>query len=68
MRVCQFRHDGKWTSIVAAAQRPLDAEDLHIHSTDTKLPVKRSTSGSLHPNPSCLVRKDQRSYIVISWY
>ena len=27
MRVCQFRHDGKWTSIVAAARRLPDEED-----------------------------------------
>ena len=42
MRVCQFRHDGKWTSIVAAAPRPPDQEDLHVYFTARLLAVKLS--------------------------
>jgi len=40
MRVCQFRHDGKWTS-AAADGMPLHQEDLRIYFTDTKATVKR---------------------------
>jgi hypothetical protein len=40
MRVCQFRHDGKWTYIAAATLKPPYQEDLPNHSTDTKRCVK----------------------------
>jgi hypothetical protein len=39
MRVCQFRHDGKWTS-TAATRTPPHPEDLHLHFTGAKEPVK----------------------------
>ena len=39
MRVCQFRHDGKWTSITAARMPP-PQEDLHPYSTDATRSVK----------------------------
>src|SRR5215469_7580747 len=39
MRVCQFRHDGKWTSTVAAATLP-DQKDLRFYSTGTAPAVK----------------------------
>jgi hypothetical protein len=41
MRVCQFRHDGKWTYIAAATARPPNQEDLLLHSTDATPRVKR---------------------------
>jgi hypothetical protein len=40
MRVCQFRHDGNWTYITAAAARPPCQEDLHFYSTDANRCVK----------------------------
>ena len=40
MRVCQFRHDGKWTYIATAAPRPPRQEDQHLYSTDTTPRVK----------------------------
>src|SRR5215472_7911895 len=39
MRVCQFRHDGKWTS-AAADRTPPHQEDLHSYFTGTKASVK----------------------------
>jgi hypothetical protein len=39
MRVCQFRHDGKWTS-AAADRMPLHQEDLHSYFTGMKASVK----------------------------
>src|ERR1700758_5438583 len=39
MRVCQFRHDGKWTS-TAATRKPPHQEDLHFYSTGAILGVK----------------------------
>ena len=46
MRVCQFRHDGKWTSIVAAAPHgPPDQEDLLSYSTGARLAVKPAPQG-----------------------
>jgi hypothetical protein len=50
MRVCQFRHDGKWTS-AAANRMPLHQEDLHLlfyredAGCQTSVPV-RGTLGS----------------------
>ncbi len=44
MRVCQFRHDGKWTSIVAAPSWPPDQEGLRSYSTTGKDAVKRYSS------------------------
>jgi hypothetical protein len=40
MRVCQFRHDGKWTFIAAATHSSPCLEDLHFYSTDTTPTVK----------------------------
>jgi hypothetical protein len=40
MRVCQFRHDGKWTSIVAATSWPPDQEGLRFYSTAGQGTVK----------------------------
>jgi hypothetical protein len=40
MRVCQFRHDGKWTSF-AAARTPPHPEDLHLYFTGTAYTVKQ---------------------------
>jgi hypothetical protein len=40
MRVCQVRHDGKWSYIAAAARKPPYQEDLHFYSTDTVPRVK----------------------------
>jgi ketosteroid isomerase-like protein len=45
MRVCQFRHDGKWTSF-AATRKPPHPEDLHSYSTDASQRVKPSTAAS----------------------
>jgi hypothetical protein len=42
MRVCQFRHDGKWTSI-AAARMPPHQEDLRFYFTGQSLAVKPPT-------------------------
>jgi hypothetical protein len=46
MRVCQFRHDGKWT-VITAAGKPPSQEDLLSYSTAAPLRVKRS------PLPTC---------------
>jgi hypothetical protein len=40
MRVCQFRHDGKWT-VNCGSGTPPHQEDLPSYSTGAKLPVKR---------------------------
>ena len=40
MRVCQFRHDGKWTSVATAASRRRVREDLQVYFTDPRLCVK----------------------------
>ncbi len=67
MRVCQFRHDGKWTSFAAARSLPYQ-EDLHFHSTSTKLRVKRPTkrkadhaNSALADQYSCDVRTGMTS-------
>ena len=45
MRVCQFRHDGKWTSAAAAGRLP-HQEDLQIYFTVTLPGVKHRGAGS----------------------
>jgi hypothetical protein len=54
MRVCQFRHDGKWTFIAAAAAWPPSQEDLHLHSTEAtpRVKLRKPTAGSREPYPS----------------
>jgi hypothetical protein len=52
MRVCQFRHDGKWTYIAAAVIRPPDQEELHQYSTGATPRVKPTVIGFLR-GPSC---------------
>ena len=47
MRVCQFRHDGKWTYNAAAANRPPYQEDQRFYSTDVTPPVKPAPGSSL---------------------
>lgn len=41
MRVCQFRHDGKWT-VTTAAGKPPSQEDLRFYSTGRNSTVKLS--------------------------
>ena len=48
MRVCQFRHDGKWTFIAAATLRPPNQEDQPFYSTDTTPRVKRRRLQLVH--------------------
>ena len=53
MRVCQFRHDGKWTNS-AAAGKPPPEEDLHIYSTGALVGVKlrpKTKSENRHHEP-----------------
>jgi hypothetical protein len=46
MRVCQFRHDGKWTSNRRGSPKLPDQEDLHLYSTDAKPRVKPTRTGA----------------------
>ncbi len=42
MRVCQFRHDGKWTFIAVATARPPSQEELHFYCTVVNCGVKQA--------------------------
>src|SRR5579872_6564723 len=41
MRVCQFRHDGKWITMQRQPEKPPSQEDQHNYFTGQSQPVKR---------------------------
>src|SRR5215469_13386952 len=55
MRVCQFRHDGKWTSAAATGTLP-HQEDLHVYFTEKDCSVKQIETGA----PFAKVRRFER--------
>jgi hypothetical protein len=50
MRVCQFRHFGKWTTLRGSSKSCLSGRTT-LYFTDASLPVKRDS-----PQPNCGVR------------
>jgi len=59
MRVCQFRHDGKWTYIAATATRPPNQEDQHFlfyrHKAACQTTRKPEADSRKPPYPSFAV-------------
>src|SRR5579871_3041379 len=57
MRVCQFRHDGKWTSAATARTLP-HQEDLHHYSTEKDCAVKQTEPA----HTTCAGSQMQKTY------